>query len=167
MGGPSQDSCQGALGPRPALLGVSAAHPLFSDTVFTALSPGSKVLEGRGRAGATGHHPAGTPALGKRGGEKPDGSQLGLFSVPTPTTSPTEIVLVWSSLQLAPGGQFSGSCLTPGGGWGFLPGPQSGGLHPPSCVVRVRVQAHVGTGAACRRSSGFKVGSASQPSTLG
>lgn len=47
VGGPVQDNCQGALAPHPALLRVAAAHPLFSDTVFTALSPGSEVLEGR------------------------------------------------------------------------------------------------------------------------
>ena len=48
-------------------------------------------------------------------GAKADGSQLGLFPVPTPAAIRDRNLPVWSALQLAFRVQLSGSCLTPVG----------------------------------------------------
>ncbi|KAJ8795595.1 hypothetical protein J1605_002357 [Eschrichtius robustus] len=48
-------------------------------------------------------------------GAKADGSQLGLFPVPTPAAIPDRNLPVWSALQLAFRVQLSGSCLAPVG----------------------------------------------------
>lgn len=126
VGGPGQDSCQGALGPCCSSPGGRLQPILSALTLFTALSPGFALLQGRGLAGATGHSLPGVPAPG-RGEGKSGCLPAGLFRVPAPAAIPDRNLPVWSALQLAFRVQLSGSCLTPvGAGASSVSGPTGG-----------------------------------------